>query len=80
MSGVLPVVSGKQAVAALGRIGYEPERMRGDHQILKHHGKLERPSAYRTVAVPMHRELARGTLAGILRRVGLSPDEFRALL
>jgi predicted RNA binding protein YcfA (HicA-like mRNA interferase family) len=33
-----------------------------------------------TVIVPLHRELARGTLASILRQAGLSVDEFRELL
>jgi predicted RNA binding protein YcfA (HicA-like mRNA interferase family) len=32
------------------------------------------------VIVPLHRELARGTLASILRQAGLTVDEFRALL
>ncbi len=51
--------------------------MKGDHQILKH---AEPPGAYATVAVPLHRELAVGTLAGILRRVGMTAEEFRAPL
>jgi predicted RNA binding protein YcfA (HicA-like mRNA interferase family) len=40
--------------------------MKGDHQILKH--PSPRAGAYATVAVPLHRELAVGTLTGILRR------------
>jgi hypothetical protein len=32
------------------------------------------------VAVPLHRELALGTLAGILRRAGLTVEEFQELL
>jgi hypothetical protein len=32
------------------------------------------------VAVPLHRELATGTLAGILRRIGMTAEEFTALL
>jgi predicted RNA binding protein YcfA (HicA-like mRNA interferase family) len=71
-------VSGKQTVAALERAGYLPLRIRGDHQILRN--PSPRPGAYHTVAVPLHRELAVGTLAGILRRVGLTADEFRELL
>lgn len=53
-------------------------RTKGDHQILKH--SMPRASAYATVAVPLHRELATGTLAGILRRIGMTADEFRGLL
>jgi predicted RNA binding protein YcfA (HicA-like mRNA interferase family) len=71
-------VSGKQAVAALERAGFVAVRTRGDHQILRH--PSARPGAYATVAVPLHRELAPGTLAGILRRVGMTAEEFIALL
>jgi predicted RNA binding protein YcfA (HicA-like mRNA interferase family) len=71
-------VSGKQTVAALERVGYRPLRIKGDHQILK--TRRPRPGAYATVAVPLHRELALGTLAGILRRAGLTVEEFRELL
>jgi predicted RNA binding protein YcfA (HicA-like mRNA interferase family) len=71
-------ISGKQTVAALERVGYRPLRMKGDHQILRN--PSPRPGAYYTVAVPLHRELVVGTLAGILRRAGLTADEFRELL
>lgn len=37
------------------------------------------PAGVRTVIVPDHREIARGTLRSILRQAGLSPDEFEAL-
>ena len=39
-----------------------------------------RQGAYATVAVPLHRELATGTLAGILRRIGMTAEEFTELL
>jgi predicted RNA binding protein YcfA (HicA-like mRNA interferase family) len=71
-------VSGKQTVAALERVGYRPLRIKGDHQILRN--PSPRPGANYTVAVPLHRELALGTLAGILRRAGLTVEEFRELL
>jgi predicted RNA binding protein YcfA (HicA-like mRNA interferase family) len=71
-------VSGKQTVDALERVGYRPLRIRGDHQILR--SPSPRPGAHSVVAVPLHRELATGTLAGILRRVGLTAEEFRELL
>jgi predicted RNA binding protein YcfA (HicA-like mRNA interferase family) len=78
VSGGIPRgISGKQAVAVLGKAGWLPVRIKGDHQILK---QPSPPGTYATVAVPLHRELAVGTLAGILRRVGLTADEFRALL
>jgi predicted RNA binding protein YcfA (HicA-like mRNA interferase family) len=69
----LPLVSGKAVIAALGRAGFAPVSGRGSHQKVRH------PDG-RTVIVPLHRELARGTLASILRQAGLTADEFRALL
>ena len=79
MTGRLPRgVSGKETVDALGRVGYRPLRIKGAHQILK--TRRPRPGAYATVAVPLHRELALGTLAGILRRARLTAEEFRELL
>jgi predicted RNA binding protein YcfA (HicA-like mRNA interferase family) len=46
---------------------------RGSHLKLRH-------ADGRTVIVPLHRELARGTLRSILRQAGLTADEFVALL
>jgi predicted RNA binding protein YcfA (HicA-like mRNA interferase family) len=34
----------------------------------------------RTAIVPLHRELAPGTLTSILRQAGLTPDQLRRLL
>ena len=39
-----------------------------------------RSAAGRTVIVPMHHELAQGTLRSILRQAGLTNEEFRDLL
>jgi predicted RNA binding protein YcfA (HicA-like mRNA interferase family) len=71
-------VSGKQAVSALERAGFVLVRTKDDHQILRHPNP--RPGAYATVAVPLHRELATGTLAGILRRIGMTTEQFAELL
>ena len=71
-------VSGKQAVSALERAGFVAVRTKGDHQILRH--PEPRPGAYGPWAVPLHRELATGTLAGILRRIGMTAEEVTALL
>jgi len=45
------------------------------------HVKFRKPglAGVRTVIVPDHREIARGTLRSILRQAGLNPDEFEAL-
>jgi predicted RNA binding protein YcfA (HicA-like mRNA interferase family) len=56
----LPVVSGRAVVSALTKEGFAEVSQRGSHLKL-------RSAAGRTVIVPMHRELARGTLRSILR-------------
>lgn len=74
MSGALPVVSGDKTVRALRRAGFEQVDQSGSHVKLRH------PVTRRTVIVPLHRELKRGTLAGILRQAGMTAEEFRATL
>lgn len=74
MSGRLPVVSGTQLVAALGKLGWVSVRQRGSHVRLKH------PERAVSLVVPLHRELKRGTLAGILRDAGVDREELRRVL
>lgn len=69
----LPVVSGAQIVRALTRAGFERVSQRGSHVKL-------RDTAGHTVIVPVHRELARGTLASILRQADLDAAELNDLL
>ncbi|MEN8151084.1 MAG: type II toxin-antitoxin system HicA family toxin [Planctomycetota bacterium] len=71
----LPVVSGREAVQALGRVGYRLDRQRGSHMILR---QVDPP--HRRLTVPDHRELAKGTLRAIIREAGLTVDAFLALL
>ena len=72
---VLPRISGREVVKALTRIGYEQDRQRGSHIIL-------RQSSYphRRITVPDHKEIAKGTLQAVIRETGLTVDEFKALL
>ena len=73
MSPRLPVISGKQAVRALERAGFTEVGRRGSHVKLRN-------DAGRTVIVPLHSELAPGTLASVLRQAGLSVDKLSGLL
>jgi predicted RNA binding protein YcfA (HicA-like mRNA interferase family) len=59
-------------VRALGRLGFAQISQRGSHV------KLRRES--RTVIVPMHPEIAPGTLRSILRQAGIDADELSAAL
>jgi len=69
----LPVVSGAEVVRASGKVGFERVGQRGSHVKLRH-------ADGRTVIVPMHRELARGTLRSIFRQADFSAEEFAELL
>lgn len=65
-------VSGAEAIVALERLGFVRVRQRGSHVVLK---KQTDESEVGCV-VPMHGELAVGTLRGILRQAKVTPDEF----
>ncbi|HVF47996.1 MAG TPA: type II toxin-antitoxin system HicA family toxin [Pyrinomonadaceae bacterium] len=59
----------------MAKIGYELDRQRGSHMILR---QADYP--YRRVVVPDDKEVAKGTLRGIIREAGWTVDEFRKLL
>lgn len=65
-------ISGEEAVRALERLRFR----RGSHAALR----KETPVGTFGCAVPLHRELAEGTLRGILRQAQVSPEEFIARL
>jgi predicted RNA binding protein YcfA (HicA-like mRNA interferase family) len=71
-----PIVSGRETVAALERIGYVVVRQKGSHMRLRHPSNSVRAPT----TVPDHRELKQGTLRAILRDAGLSVEEFVALI
>lgn len=71
----LPRVSGREAVKALGKIGYVVDRQRGSHIVLRH-----ATPPYRRLTVPDHAEIAKGTLRSIIRQAGLTVEEFKNLL
>jgi predicted RNA binding protein YcfA (HicA-like mRNA interferase family) len=72
----LPVVSGNKVVKALQKNGFLVVHQRGSHVKLK---KTEGEKVYITI-VPMHRELAKGTLKSILRQANLTLEELYELL
>jgi predicted RNA binding protein YcfA (HicA-like mRNA interferase family) len=69
----LPIVSGREVVRALAKVGFVEVSQRGSHLKLRNEMNL-------TVIVPLHRELARGTLRSILRQADLTVDAFTELL
>jgi len=69
----LPVCSGKDAVRAFQKLGYQVDHQTGNHIILRH-------PQMRRLTAPNHRELAKGTLRALIREAGLSNEEFSRLL
>ena len=68
----LPVLSGAELVKLLTRAGFQVIRQKGSHVSLQ-------KGTYKTV-VPLHDELAKGTLNGILRQCGLTKNDLIKLL
>ena len=68
----LPVLSGQELVAALKKAGFVIVRQKGSHVSL-------RKDPFKTV-VPLHDELAKGTLLTIMRQCGLSKEDLIVLL
>ncbi|MGB9717824.1 MAG: type II toxin-antitoxin system HicA family toxin [Thermoproteota archaeon] len=69
----LPVVSGRDVIRALSKLGFYPVRQRGSHVFLRHE------DGRRTV-VPLHEEINKTTLMDILNQIGLTKEEFLKLL
>ena len=64
----LPRVSGDQAIKAFERLGFRQVRQRGSHVVLRREDS--------GCVVPLHRELAVGTLRSALRQASVTPQEF----
>jgi predicted RNA binding protein YcfA (HicA-like mRNA interferase family) len=71
----LPVVSGRNLVKALAKIGYLSDHQTGSHIILRHHAP-----PHRRLTIPNHKEIAKGTLKHIIKEAGLTLDELITLL
>ena len=72
----LPIVSGKEVIKALSKIGFEHVRTKGSHAILNKQtdkGKI-------TVPVPLHKEVAKGTLKSIMNQAELKLEDFLKLI
>jgi len=65
----LPLLSGKQVVAALTRMGFVEIHRRGSHVKMKH------PDG-RVIVFPYHDEVDRFTLKGALRDADVDVKEF----
>ena len=71
----VPSVRGERVVRALEKAGFKAARVAGSHYIMRH------PDG-RGTTVPVHpgRDVAKGTLRGILADAGMTVEELRRLL
>ena len=67
--GRLSNFSGKSAVKIFKKFGYIVDHQTGSHMILYHESKP-------TLSVPNHKELAPGLLRSLLRKSGISVEDF----
>jgi predicted RNA binding protein YcfA (HicA-like mRNA interferase family) len=67
-------VSGEAAIRALEKLGFKKVRQRGSHVILK----KQTSEGEIGCVVPLHKELAVGTLRGILKQARIGVEDFMA--
>ena len=72
----LPVMSGRDVIKALAKVGFREIRQKGSHIILVRESKEEK----RGVVVPNHKEIDKGTLLEIIRQSGLKKEAFLKLI
>ena len=67
--GILSNISGKNAVKIFQKFGYLVDHQTGSHLILYNETKP-------TLSVPNHKELAPGLLRALIRKAGITVEEF----
>jgi predicted RNA binding protein YcfA (HicA-like mRNA interferase family) len=72
----LPHLSGREIIRALERLGYVQVRQRGSHVVMK----KSIPEGSIGCVVPVHNEVATGTLRSILKQAKVSPEQFVAVV
>lgn len=65
----LPLLTGRQVLAALTRLGFAEVHRRGSHVKMKH-------ADGRVIVFPLHDEVDRYTLKGALRDGGVEIEDF----
>ncbi|MFZ1898500.1 type II toxin-antitoxin system HicA family toxin [Methanoregula sp.] len=73
MTDKLPILSGRDVIRALGKLGYVVNDQKGSHIHIRH--PVRRP-----LTVPNHPEIARGTLRIIIKDADLTVEQFLELL
>ena len=70
----VPLLSGQDVVRVFVSFGWSVSRQQGSHIILTREGEIA------TLSVPNHKEVARGTLRGLIRNANLTVDDFVAAI
>jgi len=78
----LPVVSSKEVIRILQKVGFEyaPKRGKGSHLAFVKKDKDKDKDKTRLVIVPKRKDIPKGTLLAILDHAGLTKEEFINLL
>ena len=66
----LPALSGTEVIRTFERFGWEFVRQSGSHMTMVKDGEMA------TLSIPKHRNIAKGTLRGLIRSANLTIDEF----
>ena len=66
----IPALSGNEVLKVFERFGWEFSRQSGSHMVMTKDGEIA------SLSIPKHREVAKGTLRGLIRSANLTVDEF----
>ena len=66
----IPLLRPKEVIKAFEHFGWTVARQRGSHIIMVKTGHIA------SLSIPNHREIARGTLRGLIAHAGLTIEEF----
>ncbi|MBF4696068.1 type II toxin-antitoxin system HicA family toxin [Fusibacter ferrireducens] len=75
MGSKYPILTPKEIIRALEKIGFQKVSQKGSHAKYKNQS-----FPVRVVIIPIHSEIARGTLKSILEQANISLDDFLNLL
>ena len=64
----LPRISGNNAIKVFESLGFKVVRQKGSHVVLRKDD--------RGCVIPVHKELAIGTLRSVIKQAGITADEF----
>jgi len=64
----LPRISGDEAVKIFKKLGFYQARQKGSHIVMRRENK--------GCVIPLHKELAIGTLRSAIRQAGITVDDF----